>query len=306
MIPAARGGVAGLALLVASAATTAGQDVPVTGDEIGVMVQNVVVWVAVNDRRGRPETDLELTDFRILEDGRLQKIDAFELGAQTPLSIQILLDASKSMEISGLLAEARSGIRYLLSRLGKQDQVSLWYFAGRRTHPECPMGTPPVRMLEALEVLRGYGETTLRDSIFESLTTPFGTATSRKAVFLFTDGKDNASRATEEDLAVLAGSLNVPIHAIILNPRPERDIDPSEHDPLKRIVDLSGGLSVIATPFDDKNAIEAIDASIRRLRSSYVLEYTPEGAGRRGFHRIEVKTSCRRCTVLHRQGYYTR
>jgi hypothetical protein len=63
---------------------------------------------------------------------------------------------------------------------------------------------------------------------------------------------------------------------------------------------------VITTPFDDEPLMESLDTALGRLRSSYVLEYSPEGPSRRGFRRIEVRTTCKRCTVLHRQGYYAR
>lgn len=276
------------------------------GQDIGIVVRNVVVWTAVNDRRGHPKSGLDQSDFRVLQDGVAQRITGFELGDETPLSAQILVDASKSMELSGLMDVTRGACRYLLSRLRPRDSASLWYFAGRRTHHECDVGTPPERIGEALLALHGFGETTLRDSIYESLTAQRTAPASRRAVFLFTDGKDNASRVGEEELAVLASSLNVPIHAIILSPRPERDFDPAPLAGLRRIVELSGGLFVIIYPFDPKGSIAAIDDALGLLRSSYVLEYSPEGTPRRGFHRIEVKVKCRRCTVIHRQGYYER
>jgi len=249
---------------------------------------------------------LSQADFTLRDEGVVQEISDFSVGTSTPLSLQILIDASESMQLSGLLPFAKKAAWYLLSRTGRADLASLWYFAGGKDHRDCPLGTPKTKIMESLDLLHGFGRTVLRDSIFDSLTLEKSAPGTRKAVFLFTDGKDNASRISEQELLALAGSINVPIHAIILSPRLERDTDPATFQRLGDVVAISGGRMTIVYPLDWKATVEAIDDSMNRLRQSYVLEYSPMGPSSRGFHRIRVEVHCRRCSVLHRKGYYAR
>ncbi|MFN8176301.1 MAG: hypothetical protein U0167_00035 [bacterium] len=142
--------------------------------------------------------------------------------------------------------------------------------------------------------------------MFQALLQPEGDAGGRRAIFLFTDGLDNASETGEEALATLASTLNVAIHAIIFSARPERDTDPRTFEGIRNVAELSGGASVVIYPFDDEGPVDAITAALERLKSSFVLEYSPEGARRKGFHRIDVKVKCKGCTVFHRKGYHAR
>ncbi len=274
--------------------------------QMGMVVRNIVVWAAVNGRRGRPKKGLRRSDFTLRDEGVVQEISDFSVGASTPLSVQILVDASESMQLSGLLLFAKKAAWYLLGQTDSRDVASLWYFAGGKNYRDCPLGTSKTKVMESLNLLSGFGRTVLRDSIFDSLTLEKAAPGTRKAVFLFTDGKDNASRISEQDLLALAGSINVPIHAIILSPRLERDTDPATFQRLGDVVAISGGRMTIVYPLDWKATVEAIDDSMNRLRQSYVLEYSPTGPSRRGFHRIQVEAPCRRCSVLHRKGYYAR
>lgn len=297
-----------LSLLTPShpAAQETSPDEVVGSQEEGLVVDDIVVWATVDDKRGRPKTELSAKDFTVYDDGRAQVLTGFELGKATLLSVQMLFDASGSMELSGRMVPAKAAALFLLARLRQGDEASLWSFARRQTSRECEMGTPLRTIGDAIQVMRGEGETTLRDSIFRSLLAPEGSTRKRRAIFLFTDGLDNASETDEESLAILASTLNVAIHAIIFSPRPERDTEPQLYAGIRRISELSGGTSVVIFPFDDEGPVDAITAALERLESSYVLEYSPEGARRKGFHRIEVKVDCKGCTVLHRSGYHAR
>ena len=56
-------------------------------------VDLVTATVSVRDRRGRVITDLQQTDFEIIDDGALRKIQTFESG-ESPVSLAILVDIS--------------------------------------------------------------------------------------------------------------------------------------------------------------------------------------------------------------------
>src|SRR5215470_6539553 len=70
------------------------------GDEGVYKVESrlVVVPVAVIDTNGQPVQGLKAEDFRVLEEGKAQKIDHLGTAEQVPLEIALLFDVSASTD----------------------------------------------------------------------------------------------------------------------------------------------------------------------------------------------------------------
>ena len=66
--------------------------------------------IQATDRQGNPVSGLTASDFTLLEDGRPQKI-AFFAAEHQPVSLAILMDASRGMDFGGKLDRARAAIR---------------------------------------------------------------------------------------------------------------------------------------------------------------------------------------------------
>src|ERR1051325_4848784 len=66
---------------------------------ISVQVNEVIVPVTVTDDRGKFVTDLQAKDFRILDEGKPQKIEFFSHAEKQPIVVGLLLDLSNSNKI---------------------------------------------------------------------------------------------------------------------------------------------------------------------------------------------------------------
>src|SRR5262245_34747706 len=85
----------------------------------------VLLSATALDKNGRPVTDLKPNEVRILEDGRLQKIEHFAQAQTSPLRILFLADASSSMSASLKTTSTRMALVQLLASLGPEDQAAL-------------------------------------------------------------------------------------------------------------------------------------------------------------------------------------
>src|SRR5262245_33608894 len=74
------------------------QDAVIEDDEvIKVDSKLVVVPVSVTDAQGQPVSGLKVSDFRLLEETRLQQLDQISPAEDVPLEIALLVDISSSV-----------------------------------------------------------------------------------------------------------------------------------------------------------------------------------------------------------------
>jgi len=91
-----------------------------------VNVQVVTVPVTVTNQKGDFVTDLDKSDFTILDDGKQQRIENFELSSE-PLSLAVLVDTSS--RVQSLLPDVRnSGILITQLILGESGEAAVLTF----------------------------------------------------------------------------------------------------------------------------------------------------------------------------------
>src|SRR5881397_3202637 len=147
---------------------------------IKVQVEMVSLPVVVTNREGKQITDLEKEDFRVFEDRAPQTIAGFS-PVEEPFSIALLLDTSGSTEQR--LAQIQNEAIRFVQLLHPDDSVAV-------------LSLDQDVKLE--EVLRPIKE--------------------RKALVLFTDGVDTASRkASMKETLELAKESNAVIYCIYFN-----------------------------------------------------------------------------------------
>ena len=78
-------------------------------------VDLVTVGVVVQDRNGRPVTNLSRGDFEIVDSGERRDIADFR-AEPAPVTVAVLFDISGSMDVAQKLPAARSAVRHLVSR----------------------------------------------------------------------------------------------------------------------------------------------------------------------------------------------
>jgi VWFA-related protein len=258
----------------------------------------VVLPVTVTDDRGRLITDLAQERFVIYDDGRRQQLAAFS-SDDAPVSIALVIDDSGSMRtkigevVAAALAFARASHPEDELLVIEFNDVVRDTLDGRHISAA---DTPELGA--ALQTLRPAGQTALYDALIDGLEHLDGSSRSRRVLVLVSDGGDNVSRATLDDVLYRAQRSGVTIYSIGLFDDTATDSNP---DVLKRLAGATGGERFL--PKSAGPLLKACQTIAREIRSSYTIGYVPpERDGR--FHRLRVElTGAKGLKVRTRPGY---
>ena len=270
-------------------------------------VRMVMLPVSVTNRRGRLIHDLDATDFQLLEDRIPQVINYFSADTAESVHVAFLLDLSGSMERSGRLEAAKEAIRYFVESLGPDDRYGLIGFADEQVSWITEFTGDRTHFLQRLMVQTGFGQTALNDAVAATPQLVDDSIQGRKAIVLFSDGVDTASRLGDWDAVQIARKVDVPIYAIgFTGVRGEIRQDGSTDLKLRLLGTFAretGG--VLYQVYDPDELKEATAEVIDELRFQYLIGYYPtprQWDGR--FRRIDLRTARERYDVRTRNGYY--
>src|SRR6202140_95141 len=169
------------------------------------------VTVTVTDPRGTYVTGLQKGDFKLYMDGQQRPIEFFRQDLNTPVSVGILVDTSGSMEPK--IPQARAAIAQFLRDLNDRDDVFLFAFS---SHPFLlqPFTTNHDLVMRRLALLHAYGQTALFDVIMQGLQMVQRGRYDKKARLVVTDGMDNTSASTVNDVVAQARRMGVLVYSI--------------------------------------------------------------------------------------------
>jgi VWFA-related protein len=291
--------VVGVLLLILPSAATVGQDRPIFSTESDL----VVLHATIRDRRGAYVTGLSQDAFAVYEDGRPQTIQLFT-SEDAPVTAGLLIDSSGSMQPSRerviaaatAFAEASHPSDELFA-LAFNDTVDA------ALPPAAPFTRDAGVLREALaRTIRARGRTALFDALASGLEYLSGGRHQRRVLVVVSDGGDNASHATFDEVVTKTQASNVVIYTVALVDPVDRDANPRL---LKRIAQVSGGEA-----FEPKNAdeiTEVLQRIARDIRHTYTLGYVSDNSARDGaFRQIRVGVESpdgRRLGVRTRGGY---
>ena len=94
-----------------------------------VRTELVVLPVSVTDADGNFVSGLSLQNFRVYEDGRLQKVTAFQQG-DTPVTVGLIVDHSRSM--GPKLPQVAAAVSAFAQSSNPQDEMFVVDFNDRR------------------------------------------------------------------------------------------------------------------------------------------------------------------------------
>jgi Ca-activated chloride channel family protein len=254
----------------------------------------VSVDVGVYDRNEKPVTDLGKDDFRIYEDGVLQRIKNF-----TPVSggyrILLLIDHSGSMRTawSFLL----DGLNLFMKNLRPQDQVAIATFD---QSVQVAMDWRSAKAGNTEQI--GIAPNGMGTEIWSSLNwavREVSHSDGRKGVIVFTDGQD---RGDGYDKALeRAIESEIPFYFVGLTT--ENSTGGSR---MKKFASETGGKSYFPR---NPSELGPLYASIARdLGTSYTISYAPsKPPGDNKLRRIEIRPIDTRLHLIQsRTGYYAK
>ena len=175
-------------------------------------VELINVTATVTDGSGRFVSGLRKEDFRVYEDDQLQTISHFS-SERVPVSLGIVLDTSGSMEGEKMIAAKRALDRFLLDLLGPEDEVFLYRID---TNPELVHGWTTDRRLisRELQALKAQGGTAMYDAVAEAIPLAQTGKHRKKALVIISDGHDQNSETTIEELRAQIRETEILIYAI--------------------------------------------------------------------------------------------
>jgi Ca-activated chloride channel family protein len=275
-----------------------------TGKPIQKNVDLVLVNVTVTDDWNRIVTGLEKDNFAVLEGNQVQEVRHFS-SEDAPISLGVIFDMSGSM--AEKITRAREAAIEFFKTANPQDEFFMITFNDR---PELTAD-----FTNSVEDVQGKliytiprGRTALLDAIYMGLNKMKDAHNAKKALLIISDGGDNHSRYTENEIKSTVKEADVQIYAIGIftqqATQPEEIAGPGL---LTDITEVTGGrMFTISNP----NELADIATKIGiELRNQYVLGYRPTNKTRDGhWRKIKVRLippkGLPHLNVFAKTGYY--
>jgi len=186
----------------------------------------VVLPVTVADRHGHFVADLPADRFAVYDNNRRQQVALFS-NQDTPVTIGVVLDNSGSMRAKQ--AEVIAATMAFARASNPADELFTVVFDDRvrsLLDEEMVPAGDAARLETALFALRPDGRTSLYDGLAAGLDRLRHATRPRKVLVLVSDGGDNASDGTLDDVLKRARLSDVTIYAIGVFDRDDPDANP--------------------------------------------------------------------------------
>ncbi|MEP6802867.1 MAG: VWA domain-containing protein [Acidobacteriota bacterium] len=267
----------------------------------------VLLPVLVFDRKGRFVDGLAKKDFRVNAGGINVDLDTFERDDDAPASFAFLVDTSGSMKLAKKLDAAKSAIRHILEGRRAGDDFALFAFSEDEVFAVSEFSSDASRILTGLNKLEAGGRTALFDAVAATPSRMMAGRNGKRAILLFTDGVDNASRLSADEMATILQQVSIPVYAVgMKNAAFDRMTDAERKDlaldNLKLLAYSSGGQLFLASGEEDLRPIAAkINSEVRK---QYLLGFAPSGQGELKYRVVVVSvTKPGKWVVRTRRGY---
>ena len=273
----------------------------------GPHVQKLVV--TVTDNAGRYIVDLKPTDFIVEEGGVQQKITDFREGADTPISLGILVDKSTSMRLplyvegqqyvpAALIAATRIG-RAVVKMMKPEDEFILMTF-DEKVQVKQTFTQDRKKIEDQLEKLREVGNAThLYESVATALERMKKARYARRALVVITDAYDTSgkqlddlrSKIAEQEIQVFTCGLRAVFEQV-----PDPAAEPLFQLVLRAFSVDTGGMALVVDLPELQNAltVETLIAFSQimaiELRGQYTLGYSTEQSGSLASRFVRVRS----------------
>lgn len=247
---------------------------------------NVTVYVSVTNAAGEP-VGIDPATILLQENGQtMQPVEIKGGGdvvssASIPITTMLVIDISGSMEKNGKLAAAKEAAKSYVNQMRTGDQAGLiTYDTGVYTVQ--PITTDTSALINAIDSLKSGSDTAMYNALMEA-ERALANGTGRKAIIVLTDGMDNRSQSTQDDVIAAIGQSGLTISAIGFGDASSSGQSGLNEGGLRSLADLSGGVYGYATNADALKSL--YQQQSRVLQSEYQITFVSPAALRDGINR---------------------
>ena len=270
-----------------------------------VDVDLTLVNATVTDPLNRYVSGLESEHFQIWEDKIEQKIAYFS-SEDVALSLGMIFDVSGSMKDK--ISTSRDAAVTFLKTGNPEDEYFLVEFANR---PEIASDfTTDISKLQSKIIFTpAKGMTAMYDAVYVGLEKLKTGNNPKKALLLITDGEDNRSRYTFQNVKDFVKEQDVQIYAIGITDEWNSQLSAGRtgRAMLEELADLTGGRAFFP---DSVYELEDICTKIAiELKNQYVIGYHSTNAAKDGkWRKLRMKVNppkgIQHLNVRSKSGYY--
>ena len=288
----------------------------------------VVLSYQVTDSKNHYIKGLKPGDFRIFEDGILQKISTFAEGSNTPVAVSadgttrplleghqetlpgiekpdafvgtnvfVLFDTSNFMYKGFVYAE--DAITDFVRGLDGSDSIAVYTFS-RNLSRAASLTREKAEAIAGLRKAVAGDDTALYNALLLTIRDA-AKVPGRKVVIVFSNGPDNASMVAPDDVRAVAEDEGIPIYVISTA---EVNKDPISSNVFRRLAQRTGGKAYWAHSWQKQ--VEALEDVREEMSNAYTVTYYPAANPNEGFRKLLVEIvndPGKKLRVKYRPGY---
>jgi len=187
----------------------------------------------------------------------------------------LLFDISGSMNFAGKLDAAKAAAKDYIAQLRTQDKTGIITF-NTRTTVVSDISSNPSALSKAVDTIQASGDTAMYDALLKAVNI-LNPLPGRKAIIVLTDGMDNSSTSTPENVLSSIGYTGLSISTIGLGIAPSGETQPDklkglDQPTLQMMAQKAGGSYGFVE--DKQSLTELYDQMRRAMQSEVVITYT--------------------------------
>jgi len=263
-------------------------------------VDLVEVSFVVTDDAGKYISGLRSSDLRVLDDGHLQNIRSFQDAStaapddeKAAASIYVLFDTSSSSYSS--FPQTEDAIAGFIRGTLPRDRIAITAFS-RNIFRLSPPSTDRYLALGNLRQAIAGDDPALYNAVLLTILDA-ARKPGRKTIVVFSNGPDEASVLSPDDVGRVAEREGVPIYVFSRGKS-----NAVSMEAIQSITQRTGGQVYMARSHGEQDT--AFNAVRNDLAHSYLLTYSPVNSPNRGFHKIDLELPSQlHYRVRARSGY---
>src|SRR6266540_1884382 len=247
---------------------------------------NVTVYVSATNAAGEP-VGVDPSTIQISENGQPMQLVEVQGGGEAvgeesiPVTTMLVIDISGSMDKNDKLTAAKEAAKSYVNQMRSGDQAGLIAYDTQVYNIQA-VTADKTALTNAIDGLKTGSDTAMYNALVEAEKSLEGIS-GRKAVIVLTDGLDNKSQSTPEDVIKGIGQSGLTISAIGFGDVGTVGQAGLNEAGLKSLAEKAGGIYGFAT---DSEALKGLyQQQSRALQSEYRITYVSPSTLRDGVNR---------------------